>query len=1473
MAIDGGTKPGLWALLATTPVALLFGGALLRAPSAPPTREVAPPPLAAQAPTNPSGASVPPPYCVSRFLSAFSAMAGKSTPSTAHPAVLGRIWVRPSPDGVELKSEPERPPTIDWLGLASSEARALATAFGTPAQPAAIEAVIATVPDPTESGLSYQFEVALRSLSRGVESPLGQGAFHRDRSWLPWDDRGVDASKRRDSEECRNSLPGVLLFRGEGQEDPRLFVLLLVGESPTSGLRQWPMLQALSLQAKMDSAPRGTAQTPRLVRIVGPTYSGSAQSLRRALQAHANADAEPLELSLISGVATGAKVPEWLGTRRKPVRLPNNSLSRFSATIVPEAMAECAYFGFLRHRLGVTETRGASEEGGPSALAGVATLSESGTEFGATISRAAEGGNLPCPWKASASFHFPFHVSALRDAYETVAQRDVQARRDAALARSTVLDASLHEGRNSLEPEANLSDKTRAAEDVTLNNLIAHLGLRQVSHVAIHATDVGDAIFLARKIRDSAPDVRLAFFDADALLMHSDFRREVLGSLVVTPYPFLGLSDFDQSPGKTPSFDGFESGLAEGTYNAVLAQRAAPPRQLSEYLLGSRHPLPVWVAAIGRGTLLPARLTSTPDCGEVLYGSVLPPNALALCGSRSAMAVAAPRREFIQAAAQPLGLDSRLSRPRAWDFLFIVLCFGLWLDKRHQDAAALRFSDDPFPEAFEPANDQQLDRAIARTKWGLYAAIRSFLFALTLSYMGLVYLLGLVAQGGSLLGGASAAAAEHPVFCGLLLGAALVSVSGSFWLTGRAVWRFAGNYLRFARCVGATLLPWRWRDLEAAFDPTATDGPTPTQLPAPDPDDAPPSNGGLPAHRLPTPTPPRGFRRSVLLCFGVLSPRERQDVARISFAQLRLLTGVTLVLVGIFVGILLVDTAAVMELPAPWRVWEWSTWRNEATLQRLTLYVQRTFQLTSGVSPSAPSLLCMVCVYVWAAGRMARLSLAHSISRASPADGETDLVSTPIRLILYPRYAAVSSATDAGFTEVERDVLNAIWRPLTGRYYVVAAITLAFFPVVLFTLKTFSTLEGASGTAFLGFGLALCTSLVGVTLVQLVQYWFALERLLKRTLEHPLGSAFADIPAFARDSVEDQISRSPDEILRWSACARQFEDLERSSGAVASSAIGGHTHPLSRLSRELRDRRAAALSGEKASSFRSILMESEPPVVASTASKPAVDVRRAGLEAALARQVVRAASVITKLLEEVWAAKAREPEVEQERPARISGQVELSFLQSTGTGTLALASDFKPWGPGSGRGMETQAVASLSASSTPPPASSSAPKRSEPSIPASRDAISPVVENYSAADVAWLRSAQVFSATVVTLLIHRHLRQFRYFLQVTTGCALLLLLALTSYAFEPYRLLLTFIWVVMLSVVVTGLGIFVSIDRNTLVSHIAGSPPDRLTWNGALLVRVVGWVVMPLLGVAAAQYPQLANLLGELVGPFARALR
>lgn len=1425
-SVAGGRLRSILALVAVLlagPFVLLFDAAKVRAAdpqsaaahpsSAPPTE---PPKIA-------SPSTAPTEHCVRRFLAPMEAMEG-------------RVALEPSMDTSRAAD--------DWLRRVRAAASRLRTAYASDgANPAAVSSMIVTLPDPVDSGLGYSFETMLQAVRLGIERPLAEEAFFRDRAWLPWSDRQGDPKLDRQSEDCRLSMPGIVLFRGKKEGAPNVLAVLVVGESATTGLRRATMHRALQIASEIAAAEN--SESRRTVRIVGPTFSGSAWSLALALRTWAS-QAPGVSFRVRSGTASGADVPEQLNGATAGA-LPNGSDLSYQATTLPEAAIECAYLWFLNKQFGVEPVDEEAEEQETKLLEGVATLSESGTEFGATAGAdvGAKASNQPgtpgtssigrCRWAASSAFRFPYHIASLRDAYEDLDDREEASRQEAPVARATSLDVSLREARSPLDLEPIPGPKTKAAQDVMLSNLLGQISARSIRHLAIHATSMGDAIFLARKIRDVAPDVRLAFFDTDSMLEHPAYQRDLAGSLVVSPYPFLGVAPFASSfANGAEQFGGFENASSQGLYNAVLSQRTEDPGLLSNYAFSSKCVLPVWISAIGRGSLVPLRVRPNPDCADTVFGSRTP-QAEAWCKAAGGADGGVRWQEFVKDSLPTLQLASDLTLPRAWDLLFVILLFAFYFDDRRQTKLASRLATDPFTANFTGTDDRTLDRAIGRTKWLLYSAIRRFVFSLAFAFMSAFYTLSSLAGGGP---------SRHVLMTLASVGALLISLERT-WRGGQ---RFLGDYSAFGRWLGESLIP---RSVEHWAEGLTPSDRSPGR-------DRPARRRTVinkkRTTRLARLSAPPSSRSRLLdrfsLGLGFLKPMERLEVARTSFGQIRLLVVMTTVLAASFTFLLAIDTV---------RTVEWYGWNFNLATPALTLTVLRHTPLTNGVSPPTPAFLCMLCVYGWAAARMGRLSLAHSTSRVSPLDGETDLVSTPMRLILHPSYGTKGTSDD-GFTGVERDVADSIWRPITGRYYASLCVGLGVFPVVLFTLKPLSTLEGTYGTLLLGGALGLSVFLIAVTMVQLVQWWLALERLLKRTMEHPIAAAFRKIPAFARDSVDQLVSRAPHELLRWGACAQQLSDLEASAATLSDfELLSDHRAWLAVDAKRLRAIRSGALGGVRDT-------RAKVPRIREARVRRVERTER--LEYTLVRTVILATSSISAVLERAWnghesAARARAEANTARAPLAIAVAVGASWFPALSPGVAACT-------PPMAKGLPSSHPPSGTRATAPEPG------KSEPGVergPDGGDALDPVSHRFSVEELRWLRSAQVFVATVVTLLIHRHIRQFRYFVSMTTGCALLLLVAVTSYPFEPHRLILTFTWVVIASVVATNLWVFIQMDRNTLMSHVSGTNPNHVTWNGAFALRVLTWGVVPLLGAAAAQYPQLARVIFDFVSPFVRALR
>ena len=83
-----------------------------------------------------------------------------------------------------------------------------------------------------------------------------------------------------------------------------------------------------------------------------------------------------------------------------------------------------------------------------------------------------------------------------------------------------------------------------------------------------------------------------------------------------------------------------------------------------------------------------------------------------------------------------------------------------------------------------------------------------------------------------------------------------------------------------------------------------------------------------------------------------------------------------------------------------------------------------------------------------------------------------------------------------------------------------------------------------------------------------------------------------------------------------------------------------------------------------------------------------------------------------------------------------------------------------------------------------------------------------------------------------------------------------MLLAVTSYPFQPRNEFLFFNWVVILSFIGTVFWIFVQMDRDTILSLLNDTKPGEVTFSRALVLRIVLYVAVPFLALLGAQFPE-----------------
>jgi hypothetical protein len=137
----------------------------------------------------------------------------------------------------------------------------------------------------------------------------------------------------------------------------------------------------------------------------------------------------------------------------------------------------------------------------------------------------------------------------------------------------------------------------------------------------------------------------------------------------------------------------------------------------------------------------------------------------------------------------------------------------------------------------------------------------------------------------------------------------------------------------------------------------------------------------------------------------------------------------------------------------------------------------------------------------------------------------------------------------------------------------------------------------------------------------------------------------------------------------------------------------------------------------------------------------------------------------------------------------------------------------------------------------------------------------------------WREAAEDFIAVGIVGYIRYVLAHLRNLLGFATGASMLVLLAISSYPFQPAQLLLTMSWVAILSLVGVAVLAFVQMDRDEVLSWLSKTTPGQVVFSRELLSRLATYGLIPVLGIAAAQFPEVGRFLFFWVQPFVNALK
>jgi hypothetical protein len=128
-------------------------------------------------------------------------------------------------------------------------------------------------------------------------------------------------------------------------------------------------------------------------------------------------------------------------------------------------------------------------------------------------------------------------------------------------------------------------------------------------------------------------------------------------------------------------------------------------------------------------------------------------------------------------------------------------------------------------------------------------------------------------------------------------------------------------------------------------------------------------------------------------------------------------------------------------------------------------------------------------------------------------------------------------------------------------------------------------------------------------------------------------------------------------------------------------------------------------------------------------------------------------------------------------------------------------------------------------------------------------------------EVDWFELAEDFLTSRVAAFLSHIVPQLQNLIVFVTSGLLLMLLAVNCYPFQPHQLLLLFNTAVVCGSVAVTFIVFVQMERETILSVLSDTDPGRVNWNREFISRLVVYIVLPLVSLLSAQFPEVAQQL------------
>jgi hypothetical protein len=525
-----------------------------------------------------------------------------------------------------------------------------------------VECLVAIVPDPMHSSLSFRFDETIDA----IEAAAGALGYLLERWRRPWaEPRGeevpkVDLTLTREGqvEHVRGRAPiaaepvsktgrvvgdpGALVFRrtpdtrksGRTEAPPLdLLVVMLVADSPTQGVDRLALERALDLSEVLGALaldPRRAQMEDRPpLYLVGPCFSGSMPSLRDGLKAWLDDPGHPTrggtEVRVVSGMTSAFDKPEF--ERAFLVQVKSSSRVTFASMVHRTQTVQDAVLRYLgvavgppsKVAKGPARSRTVDIEGDEGGTR-VAILSELDTVVGESV-EIDNVTSLHYPKSTLTTLRYPLHVAEIRSRYESqglLRDRAAEVFRDMSELRATDEAAGkVHDVFPNQTPEG-----STVSEDRVLSQTLRYLEDSRFHIIGLVSTVPRDTIFLARLVRRYCPDARIFTVASDLIFLDPGSLTDLRGMLVGSTYPLYAPNHRWTGAEESGRRQVFPSQHAHGTYNAAYVQLSHVLnaddtdkwKGLSEYFmpralasLGESNSVgpPVWISVVGERALYP----------------------------------------------------------------------------------------------------------------------------------------------------------------------------------------------------------------------------------------------------------------------------------------------------------------------------------------------------------------------------------------------------------------------------------------------------------------------------------------------------------------------------------------------------------------------------------------------------------------------------------------------------------------------------------------------------------------------------------------------------------------------------------------------------------------------------------------------------------------------------------------------------